>query len=45
MKNEYFGQDEDAAFAGVEIQFDPKLRLAVEAMQDGLTLDQLWRVI
>lgn len=27
------------------IQFDPKLGLAVEAMTNGLTLDQLWRVI
>jgi hypothetical protein len=27
------------------IQFDAKLGLAVEAMADGVTLEQLWRVI
>ena len=28
-----------------EIHFDSRLGLAVEAMQDGITLDLLWRVV
>ena len=27
------------------VQFDPVLGLAVERLQDGLTLDALWRVV
>ncbi len=27
------------------IQFDPRLGLAVEALGEGITLEQLWRVL
>jgi hypothetical protein len=27
------------------IQYDPKLGLAVEALVDGITVEQLWRVM
>jgi Bardet-Biedl syndrome 5 protein len=27
------------------IQYHPKLGLAMEGLQDGMTLDQLWRVV
>lgn len=27
------------------IQYDPKLGLAVEGLVDGITIEQLWRVV
>ena len=38
------GVDDDEGHAQ-NIRYDSKLGLAIEAMQDGMTLDQLWRVI
>lgn len=37
------GADDEGRFDN--IQLDKKLGLAIEALQDGLTLDQLWRVV
>lgn len=37
------GGDDDSRFDNV--QFDSKLGLAVEGLQDGLTMEQLWRVV
>jgi hypothetical protein len=28
-----------------DVQFDERLGLAIEGLQEGITLDQLWRVI
>ena len=35
--------DDDSKFDAV--QFDPSIGLAVEGMQEGMTLESLWRVI
>jgi Bardet-Biedl syndrome 5 protein len=41
----YFLDGVDEVNTAIDIQFDSRLGLAVEAMQEGLTIDQLWRVI
>jgi hypothetical protein len=39
------GVDDDSNALFENITFDPKLGLAMETMMEGMTLDQLWRVI
>jgi Bardet-Biedl syndrome 5 protein len=38
-------EDEDCGNAFDRIVYDSRLGLAVEGMQDGLTIESLWRVI
>jgi hypothetical protein len=35
--------DDESRFEA--IQYDPKLGLAVEGLVDGITIEQLWRVM
>jgi len=38
------GADEDCSMLRQEVEYDRSLGLAVEAMQEGITLDLLWRL-
>ena len=39
------GADAESSSISQQVVFDPKMGLAIEAMQDGVSLEQLWRVI
>ena len=41
----YADGGDDASGHDVDIQFDDRLGLAIEALHDGLTIEQLWKVI